>query len=76
MEESKLEIVVDQLIKELAVLKTHKVDDKCFCDLSDIGNTIGIVIGENLNKEETGYEKSDFELGLRHGFSLVDGTHG
>jgi hypothetical protein len=43
-------------------------------DLSDVGNIIGIVIGENIC-EKMGYEKNDFMDGLRHGFSLSDGTH-
>jgi hypothetical protein len=41
-------------------------------DISDIGNEIGIAIGEHIDKENT---VEDFISGLRHGISLVDGTH-
>ena len=44
-------------------------------DLSDIGNTIGIVIGKHLDENEMGFDKDDFLHGIKHGFSLVDGTH-
>lgn len=44
-------------------------------DLSDIGNTIGIVIGHYLDENEMGFEKEAFMQGLKHGFSLTDGTH-
>lgn len=39
-------------------------------DIGDIGNEIGIVIGE-LTKEEI----SEFKHGINHGISLTDGTH-
>jgi hypothetical protein len=42
------------------------------CDYSDIGNTIGIIIEENKTEED---DRHIFEMGLRHGYSLVDGTH-
>ena len=45
------------------------------CDLSDIGNEIGIAIGKYIKKRKTGYTKDDFIHGIRHGISLVDGTH-
>ncbi len=45
------------------------------CDLSDIGNEIGIAIGKYLRKRKMGYTKDDFILGIKHGISLVDGTH-
>lgn len=41
-------------------------------DLSDIGNEIGIVIGQHLDDENT---LNDFIMGLKHGISLADGTH-
>lgn len=46
-------------------------------DLSDIGNAIGIAIGESLkqNEGEVGFDKEDFESGVKNGISLVDGTH-
>lgn len=41
-------------------------------DMSDIGNEVGIAIGNNFDKDNT---IKDFIMGLRHGVSLVDGTH-
>ena len=42
-------------------------------DISDIGNEIGVAIGEHLSTEE---ELNDFISGLKHGISLKNGTHG
>lgn len=42
-------------------------------DLSDIGNAIGLTIGEYFSKE-LGFEKDDFLNGIKHGISLTDGT--
>lgn len=44
-------------------------------DLSDIGNEIGIAIGESISKDEIGYETEDLIHGIRHGISLTNGTH-
>ena len=46
-------------------------------DLSDLGNEIGIAIGKSIeaNKNKLGYELEDFINGVKHGVSLVDGTH-
>ena len=41
-------------------------------DISDIGNEIGIAIGQYLSTEE---ELNDFIHGLKHGISLKNGTH-
>jgi hypothetical protein len=41
-------------------------------DMSDIGNEIGIVLGEFITTEE---ELNDFITGLKHGISLTNGTH-
>ena len=41
-------------------------------DISDIGNEIGVAIGEHLSTEE---ELQDFITGLKHGISLTNGTH-
>jgi hypothetical protein len=43
-------------------------------DLSDIGNTIGIVVGKHL-KEEMGFGKDDFLHGINHGISISNETH-
>ena len=41
------------------------------CDIGDIGNTIGIVIGENIS-DKPGFDKDSFMSGLKHGLSLID----
>ena len=41
-------------------------------DLSDIGNEIGTIIGQYCDETNS---IEDFIRGLRHGKSLVDGTH-
>ena len=41
-------------------------------DISDVGNEIGIAIGQYLSTEE---ELNDFITGLKHGISLTNGTH-
>jgi hypothetical protein len=41
-------------------------------DVSDVGNEIGVAIGEHLSTEE---ELNDFISGLKHGISLKNGTH-
>ena len=43
-------------------------------DLSDIGNEIGIAIGKHISND-MGYEANDFIHGVKHGISLIDGTH-
>lgn len=62
-----IDIIKLDLIRDIVSAKAD--------DLSDIGNTIGIVIGKHLDKKEMGFDKDDFLHGLRHGFSLTDGTH-
>ena len=44
-------------------------------DLSDLGNDIGLNIGEYIDDNKLGYEKNDLIYGLNHGISIVDGTH-
>jgi hypothetical protein len=44
-------------------------------DLSDLGNEIGIVIGQYTNNK-MGHEKDDFIAGIYHGISISEGTHG
>ena len=61
--------IIDELKKELEHLKQYKG-----ADISDIGNSIGFVIGAYISNE-MGYEKESFMAGLNHGFSLRDGTH-
>lgn len=45
------------------------------CDLSDVGNEIGIAVGKHINEKELGYELESLIAGIRHGVSLIDGTH-
>jgi hypothetical protein len=41
-------------------------------DVSDVGNEIGIVLGDFIYTES---ELQDFIHGIRHGMSLTNGTH-
>ncbi len=41
-------------------------------DLSDVGNEIGIVLGNYIETEQ---DLKDLVHGLRHGISLTNGTH-
>jgi hypothetical protein len=41
-------------------------------DLSDVGNEVGIAIGNYITTEQ---EFKDFVSGLRHGISLTNGEH-
>jgi hypothetical protein len=45
-------------------------------DLSDLGNDIGLNIGEYINENKLGYEKDDLISGIQHGVSIIDGSHG
>lgn len=38
-------------------------------DLSDLGNTIGIIVGKYIS-DDLGYEIDDFISGIKHGISL------
>lgn len=57
---------------------TLDLENLQYCgDLSDAGNEIGIVIGKAIEKYKSklGWELEDFISGIKHGVSLVDGTH-
>jgi len=41
-------------------------------DLSDVGNEIGIVLGNYVESEQ---DFKDLVQGIRHGISLTNGTH-
>ena len=41
-------------------------------DLSDVGNEVGIVLGNYITTEQ---DLKDFVHGLRHGISLTNGEH-
>jgi hypothetical protein len=66
MEHTKFKQVIEDIKKQLDSIKYDG-------DLSDIGNEIGIAIGPHIEKD--GYEETDFVHGVRHGISLIDGTH-
>lgn len=68
-----MENILDDLIKHLESIKNTSPMNHG--DLSDLGNEIGIIIGQYTN-EKMGYEKDDFVSGIRHGISISDGTHG
>ncbi len=44
-------------------------------DVSDIGNEIGIILGQYISENSFGWEKEDFVAGINHGISLTNGTH-
>lgn len=67
-------IQASQIAKELSnSLKTFQYEN---CDLSDIGNEIGIIIAKYFTDKQIGFDKEAFIHGLNHGISLTDGTHG
>jgi len=43
-------------------------------DLTDLGNTIGIIIGK-YTSDKMGFSKDSFIHGIKHGISISDGTH-
>ena len=65
--------ILEDLIKHLESIKNSAPINHGV--LSDLGNEIGIIIGQYTN-DEMGYEKDDFVSGVRHGISISDGTHG
>jgi hypothetical protein len=68
-----MENILDTLIKHLESIKNSATINHG--DLSDLGNEIGIIIGQYTN-DKMGYEKDDFVNGIHHGISISDGTHG
>lgn len=68
-----MENILEALIKHLESIKNSSPINHG--DLSDLGNEIGIVIGE-YTSDKMGYEKDDFVSGIYHGISISDGTHG
>ena len=43
-------------------------------DLGDIGNEVGFAVAKHFSGD-MGFDKESFLSGIRHGISLVDGTH-
>lgn len=60
--------IISDIIKQLESISYEG-------DISDIGNEIGIAIGKHVGENKIGYELDSFIHGVRHGVSLVDGTH-
>jgi hypothetical protein len=60
--------IKNQLIKRLQNIRYEEGD------LSDIGNEIGIILGDYMD-ESDGFKFDDFISGLKHGISLTQGTH-
>ena len=62
--------IIIELIKKL-----EQSDLPPGCDIGDVGNEIGIAVGKFINNNKMGYELDSFISGIKHGISLVDGTH-
>lgn len=64
------------IVNDIIEILNHSTDKlNVGCDLSDIGNEIGVALGKYVDKNKVGYELESFISGIRHGVSLVDGTH-
>lgn len=62
------------IVQELVESLNHS-SIKTGCDMSDIGNEIGLALGKYISKDKIGFELDSLISGIRHGISLVDGTH-
>ncbi len=58
--------IADKLSEDIKNIQYEKGD------LSDLGNEVGISLGEVIKNES---DLEDFIIGLEHGISLVNGTH-
>lgn len=58
------------------IITGNEVHIKFKGDLSDLGNEIGVTIGDYITNDKIGYEKDDFIIGFDHGISIIYGTHG
>jgi hypothetical protein len=61
-------------VRIVEIIDQLKSADYDIGDLSDIGNTIGIIIGKFIC-EDMGFEEDSFIHGFKHGVSLSNGTH-
>lgn len=63
----------------LDALTQEKIEEYIFdgCDMSDVGNAIGILLGHLVTDPKDDDECSEFDLvgGLAHGISTIHGTH-
>lgn len=64
----------NEIVRDL-ISHLYHVKLPCGSDLSDIGNEIGIALGKLVKEDKLGYELDSLIAGIRHGISLVDGTH-
>lgn len=58
--------IIEKILKNFSEIKYYNGD------ISDIGNEIGVAMGEYLSDKEN---FNDFISGLKHGISLKNGTH-
>lgn len=69
---------IKKISKEISkglIALDRRFDDDVKLDLSDFGNEIGFLIGKHISKKKMGYSLDDFIAGIKHGVSLVDGSH-
>ena len=68
--------IISSIIEKLENSKYMLIDVETIeisSDIGDIGNEIGIAIGKHIVDKEL--DKGDFITGIKHGISLMDGTH-
>jgi hypothetical protein len=70
----------DEVIDRIIYALTDENEKARITDLGDIGNHIGWAVGSvtcknGKDRNLWSFEKSDFELGFSHGYSLMNGTH-
>jgi len=65
------EAMQDRLLKTIIEYR----DNGCL-DLGDIGDDVGVVLGEFISRDSLGWDVDDFVWGVYHGISKIDGTHG
>ena len=71
---SNFQEITDRLIEKITDEKVKLFAVSGMADLSDVGNIIGIAIAPYFS-EEIGFDKNSFIEGIKHGISLIDGTH-
>ena len=69
MNTEKCKLIKEEIIENFSKLSYNPGD------LSDFGNEIGYIIAKYFDEEDMGFDKDSFLSGLKHGISLVDGTH-
>jgi hypothetical protein len=68
---TKNNIIIEEICE---TLNTDKFVGLEMSDLSDIGNLIGIIIGNHISND-IGYELIDLINGIKHGVSISTNTH-